>query len=269
MGDDGALRIGERVLLIDAKDRRYLVRLREGATFHTHSGLVAHADLIGRREGSTVEGSTGRQFLVAAPHARRRGAEDAARRPGHLPEGPRCDPARRRRRPRDAGARVRGGVRCALHDAPARRGLGARLRAPRGVRRDGARERRRIPRRGRRLHDRDPRRDRRHRRTRARSRAARHADTLGRLGGGRERPSSAAGSSSRTCRRSTRPRSCARPGGGTVGPRGDLRAAAAKLARRAALGATGPPHGRPHRVPHDRTAPRRKPMRTEGVSPAR
>jgi tRNA (adenine57-N1/adenine58-N1)-methyltransferase catalytic subunit len=65
--DDGALRIGERVLLVDAKNRRYLVRLREGASFHTHSGLVAHADLVGQQEGSTVEANTGRRFLVLRP----------------------------------------------------------------------------------------------------------------------------------------------------------------------------------------------------------
>lgn len=58
---------GERVLLVDAKDRRYLVKLRVGATFHTHAGLVAHDDLIGAEEGTTVEGSTGRQFLVLRP----------------------------------------------------------------------------------------------------------------------------------------------------------------------------------------------------------
>ena len=67
MADDGALRVGERVLLVDTKDRRYLVRLREGATFHTHSGIVAHADLIGASEGSTVEANTGRPFLVLRP----------------------------------------------------------------------------------------------------------------------------------------------------------------------------------------------------------
>jgi tRNA (adenine57-N1/adenine58-N1)-methyltransferase len=61
------LTAGERVLLVDAKERRYLVKLRVGATFHTHAGLVAHDDLIGREEGTTVEGSTGRQFLVLRP----------------------------------------------------------------------------------------------------------------------------------------------------------------------------------------------------------
>ena len=67
MADEGALRVGERVLLVDGKDRRYLVKLSEGATFHTHSGLVAHADLIGATEGSWIEGSTGRRFLVLRP----------------------------------------------------------------------------------------------------------------------------------------------------------------------------------------------------------
>ena len=59
--------VGERVLLIDAKDRRYLVRLRVGATFHTHAGLVSHDDVIGIDEGGVVEGSTGRRFLVLRP----------------------------------------------------------------------------------------------------------------------------------------------------------------------------------------------------------
>jgi tRNA (adenine57-N1/adenine58-N1)-methyltransferase len=64
---DSRLAAGERVLLVDAKERRYLVKLRVGATFHTHAGLVAHDELIGREEGSTIEGSTGRQFLVMRP----------------------------------------------------------------------------------------------------------------------------------------------------------------------------------------------------------
>jgi tRNA (adenine57-N1/adenine58-N1)-methyltransferase len=66
-GPTGALAAGERILLIDAKDRRYLVRLREGATFHTHAGIVAHDDVIGREEGGVVEASTGRRFLVLRP----------------------------------------------------------------------------------------------------------------------------------------------------------------------------------------------------------
>ncbi len=44
---DPELREGERVMLIDAKDRRYLVTLRDGASFHTHAGIVQHDDVIG------------------------------------------------------------------------------------------------------------------------------------------------------------------------------------------------------------------------------
>lgn len=61
------LRAGERVLLVDAKERRYLVTLAAGTTFHTHAGVVAHDDVLGRPEGSTVVGSTGRSFLVVRP----------------------------------------------------------------------------------------------------------------------------------------------------------------------------------------------------------
>jgi tRNA (adenine57-N1/adenine58-N1)-methyltransferase catalytic subunit len=61
------LRAGERVLLIDAKDRRYLVTLREGASFHTHAGIVQHDDVIGTEEGTVVRGNTERSFLVLRP----------------------------------------------------------------------------------------------------------------------------------------------------------------------------------------------------------
>lgn len=63
----GPLEPGERVLLVDAKGRRYLVTLSAGTTFHTHAGGVAHDDVIGAEEGSTVVGSTGRLFLVVRP----------------------------------------------------------------------------------------------------------------------------------------------------------------------------------------------------------
>jgi len=65
--DRSILKPGERVLLVDAKQRRYLITLRTGASFHTHVGIVDHDRLIGTPEGSTVLGSTGRQFLVVRP----------------------------------------------------------------------------------------------------------------------------------------------------------------------------------------------------------
>jgi len=63
----GTLKAGERVLLIDAKDRRYLVTLAAGAAFHTHAGILAHDDVIGRPEGSAITTSTGRSFVVFRP----------------------------------------------------------------------------------------------------------------------------------------------------------------------------------------------------------
>jgi tRNA (adenine57-N1/adenine58-N1)-methyltransferase len=63
----GALAAGERVLLIDPKERRYLLTLVAGATFHTHAGVIAYDDIIGGEEGRTIVGSTGRQFLVVRP----------------------------------------------------------------------------------------------------------------------------------------------------------------------------------------------------------
>ena len=63
----GPLVAGERVLLVDPKDRRYLITLVAGSTFHTHAGIVAHDDLIGSCEGRTITGSTGRSFLVLRP----------------------------------------------------------------------------------------------------------------------------------------------------------------------------------------------------------
>jgi len=65
--DRSILQAGERVLLVDAKQRRYLITLRPGASFHTHVGIVDHDGLIGMPEGSTVLGSTGRRFLVVRP----------------------------------------------------------------------------------------------------------------------------------------------------------------------------------------------------------
>ena len=61
------LKQGERVMLIDAKDRHYLITLREGAEFHTHAGIVQHNDIVGALEGSLIRGSTERSFLALRP----------------------------------------------------------------------------------------------------------------------------------------------------------------------------------------------------------
>jgi tRNA (adenine57-N1/adenine58-N1)-methyltransferase catalytic subunit len=50
---------GERALLIDVRGRQYLVKLQTGGTFHSHSGMLLHDDLLGRPEGTRLETSGG------------------------------------------------------------------------------------------------------------------------------------------------------------------------------------------------------------------
>ncbi len=58
---------GDRVLLVDAKKRRHLVTLAEGGAFHSHAGVVDHADLLGREEGITVRTSLGARMIAVRP----------------------------------------------------------------------------------------------------------------------------------------------------------------------------------------------------------
>jgi tRNA (adenine57-N1/adenine58-N1)-methyltransferase len=58
---------GDQVLLIDVKKRRYLVTLAAGAEFHTHAGVIAHDDLIGRSEGSSFRSTRGATMLAIRP----------------------------------------------------------------------------------------------------------------------------------------------------------------------------------------------------------
>ena len=60
-------RAGERVLLVDAKARRYLVTLAEGGTFSTHAGSLAHAELIGAPEGILVRTTHGARLRAVRP----------------------------------------------------------------------------------------------------------------------------------------------------------------------------------------------------------
>ena len=61
------LEAGELVLLVDRKDRRYLVRLEPGGEFHSHAGAVAHGDLIGGPAGINIRSSGGGTYLVVRP----------------------------------------------------------------------------------------------------------------------------------------------------------------------------------------------------------
>lgn len=59
--------IGDRILLLDSKRRRHLVTLADEGRFHSHSGIVEHAQLIGRPEGTTVRSTTGARYVALRP----------------------------------------------------------------------------------------------------------------------------------------------------------------------------------------------------------
>jgi tRNA (adenine57-N1/adenine58-N1)-methyltransferase len=58
---------GDKVTLLDAKKRRYLVDLRAGAEFHTHAGFVPHDAIIGQPEGAIVTSTKGAEYTVLRP----------------------------------------------------------------------------------------------------------------------------------------------------------------------------------------------------------
>jgi tRNA (adenine57-N1/adenine58-N1)-methyltransferase len=64
---DRSLRVGEKVLLIDRKRRRYLVTLEDSGEFHTHSGFIPHAEIIGQAEGAALRSTRGATFTVFRP----------------------------------------------------------------------------------------------------------------------------------------------------------------------------------------------------------
>jgi len=65
--DAELLRYGDRVMLIDSRNRRYLVTLARDAAFHSHSGLVPHEDMVGRPEGSEFRTASNAKYIVLRP----------------------------------------------------------------------------------------------------------------------------------------------------------------------------------------------------------
>jgi len=59
--------VGDRVLVIDSKDRRYLVTLRDGGEFHTHAGVIPHTSFVGQPEGTTLRATSGARYLTLRP----------------------------------------------------------------------------------------------------------------------------------------------------------------------------------------------------------
>jgi tRNA (adenine57-N1/adenine58-N1)-methyltransferase len=60
-------RTGEQILLVDAKRRRYLLRLQAGAEFHSHTGVLSHDEVIGAAEGSKFRTRQGQVFTAIRP----------------------------------------------------------------------------------------------------------------------------------------------------------------------------------------------------------
>ena len=58
---------GDLVLLVDRKNRSHLRHLEPGGFFHSHSGLLAWDDLVGRPEGSEVRSAGGTRFRAFRP----------------------------------------------------------------------------------------------------------------------------------------------------------------------------------------------------------
>lgn len=58
---------GERILLVDQRDRTYVFVAQAGGTFHTHSGTLAHDLLLGRPEGTRVETAGGMVLTAFRP----------------------------------------------------------------------------------------------------------------------------------------------------------------------------------------------------------
>jgi len=65
--DRSRLDFGDMVMLLDTKSRRYLITLEAGKEFHSHAGFVAHADLVGVSEGSTVVSTRGASYTALRP----------------------------------------------------------------------------------------------------------------------------------------------------------------------------------------------------------
>jgi tRNA (adenine57-N1/adenine58-N1)-methyltransferase len=59
--------VGEQVIVVDSKGRQYLVVLAEDGEFHTHTGVVPHALLLGQDEGITVRSTTNARYTAMRP----------------------------------------------------------------------------------------------------------------------------------------------------------------------------------------------------------
>ncbi len=67
MSARGKFRKGDQALLIDRKDRRYLLTLDHNGAFHSHAGILEHRDIIGKEQGIWLRTSMGHTLLAVKP----------------------------------------------------------------------------------------------------------------------------------------------------------------------------------------------------------
>lgn len=59
--------VGDLVLLEDSKRRRHLITLAAGGEFHSHTGVLAHEQIIGQDEGCTLRTTRGARLTALRP----------------------------------------------------------------------------------------------------------------------------------------------------------------------------------------------------------
>ena len=63
----GPFHFGDRIQLSDAKGKLYSFTLKEGGSWHSHKGIVEHAQCVGLSEGSFVTSTSGAQYFAIRP----------------------------------------------------------------------------------------------------------------------------------------------------------------------------------------------------------
>jgi tRNA (adenine57-N1/adenine58-N1)-methyltransferase len=58
---------GDAALLVDRRERRYLLTLSPSGSFHTHMGIIYHDDIIGQDVGTRLYTTTGQMLLAFLP----------------------------------------------------------------------------------------------------------------------------------------------------------------------------------------------------------
>ena len=65
--DSQGFALGDKVMLVDRKKRRYLIDLVSTGEFHSHAGFVPHLDIVGCLDGAEVVSTKGARYLVLRP----------------------------------------------------------------------------------------------------------------------------------------------------------------------------------------------------------